>query len=465
MSSKLGLRLLLAVGVAGVLPACGNINDGNVLLIFTDRASVSSTGAEDSGESFYPAISADGRFIVFQSASNFGMAGVTFGRAHIFRRDTLTGTTILIDVPDSVTGSGTEGDADSITPTISGDGNRIAFASMAANLVGDDTNGVWDIYVRDVQAQTTTRVSVVSGTGAESSPSAGATLPAISQDGNVVAFASDSADLDPVISTSNGNSNIFRHEIATVETLLVSINTGAGDPDGSSGSPSISADGRFIAFYSFATDLVATDANGGTADVFVTDMGPAGPPTRVVSLVSVKGDLGAGGEQSDADSGDPSISADGRFVAFASLATNLDTNFFTSANNIYVRDTTGMTTQLISKHTSGSQANAGGQQPWISGDGRYVAFLSGSDNLVDNDTNGQPDAFWRDTVKGVTLRISVRTNGGQATGGASNFSTRIALSADGRFATYSSLTSDLISTDTNGVGDVFFTGPMPVENP
>src|SRR4030095_14814098 len=96
MSSKQGLPVLPAVAVAGVLPACGNINDDNVLLIFTDRASVSSTGAEDSGESLYPSISADGRYIAFQSASNFGLAGVTFGRGHIYRKDTLTGALILV---------------------------------------------------------------------------------------------------------------------------------------------------------------------------------------------------------------------------------------------------------------------------------------------------------------------------------------------------------------------------------
>jgi Tol biopolymer transport system component len=458
MSSKLVRRLALALVVAGVLPACGNINDGNVKLIFTDRASVDSNGVEHSGSSRYPALSSDGRYVVFASTSPLA-EGVTLNRSHIYRRDTLKGTTILVSAPDP-TGTGTEGNADSFTPSISGDGNLVAFTSEATNLVASDTNGVPDVFVRNIQLGTTIRVSVVSG-GAESFPSFfGAFSPAISQDGAFVAFVSDAVDLDPLVSLANENLNVFRHEIATSATRLVSISTTGGDTDPAGADaqgPSISADGRFITFHSNATNLVASDANGGKYDIFIADMDASSEP---VSLVSVTG----ASTQSNGNSQDSSVSGDGRFVAFSSDASNLDGNLFAVAN-LYLRDRKAQQTTLISLNTSGAQGVAGGQQPWISADGRYVAFLSGSSNLVNDDTNATQDAFWRDTVLGITYRLSVRTNGGQATGGASNSSTRVALSHDGRFAAFSSLSPDLVPGDTNGVFDVFIRGPLPTEGP
>src|SRR4030095_11645600 len=111
------------------------------------------------------------------------------------------------------------------------------------------------------------------------------------------------------------------------------------------GSPSVSADGRFVAFHSYSTNLIASDNNGSVLDVFVTDMDPLA--VTPVSLISVSG----AGDQSDADRQDASISADGRFVAFASSATNLDTNLFPTLPHIYLRDTLGGTTTFISKNT------------------------------------------------------------------------------------------------------------------
>ncbi len=223
----------------------------------------------------------------------------------------------------------------------------------------------------------------------------------------------------------------------------MSVATDGTEADGVSYTSAISADGRFVAFYSGATNLVSGDTNG-TTDVFVHDR-----QTGTTERVSVA----TGGGQADNGSfGPPAISADGRFVAFYSNATNLvggDTN---SKYDIFVHDRQTGTTERVSVATGGGQATDSSQSPAISADGRFVTFYSNATNLVGGDTNGAADVFVHDRQTGTTERVSVATGGGQATGGDSYDP---AISADGRFVAFDSAATNLVSGDSNSSDDMF----------
>ncbi len=193
-------------------------------------------------------------------------------------------------------------------------------------------------------------------------------------------------------------------------TQRVSLDSGGVQGTGNSFAPSITADGRFVAFNSQAANLVAGDTNG-FFDVFVRDR-----QTGITERVSVS----TAGTQGDGDSSfgyTPSISADGRFVAFSSLATNLVANDTNGFADVFVRDRLSGTTERVSVATGGAAGNANSLTPSISADGRYVAFESFASNLVGSDSNGTWDVFVRDRQAGTTERASVDSSGSQANGG------------------------------------------------
>jgi hypothetical protein len=229
----------------------------------------------------------------------------------------------------SVATGGAQGNGNSELSSISADGRYVAFNSEASNLVGGDTNGFLDTFVRDRQSGTTARVSVSSG-GAE----------------------------------GNGESGPY---------------TGL----------SISADGRYVAFWSYATNLVGGDTNG-VSDIFVHDC---------QSSVTERMSVDSAGAQGNDYSGTPTISADGRYVAFGSIATNLvggDTNY---AYDVFVHDRQSGTTERVSVATGGAESS-GGATPRAPPAAVTLAFWSYSDDLVDGDTNGFSDIFVRDRGPG-----------------------------------------------------------------
>jgi uncharacterized repeat protein (TIGR01451 family) len=228
-------------------------------------------------------------------------------------------------------------------------------------------------------------------------------------------------------------------------TELVSVSSAGVQGDQDSQSPSISSDGRFVAFASLAENLVPGDTNA-APDIFVRDR-LLGTTERV--------SVSSSGRQGDGPSGllnlmgGPSISGDGRFVAFSSEATNLVRGDRNNTADVFVRDRqTGQTTR-VSVATGGAEANAGGTQPGISRDGRFVAFESSADNIVP-DNNFTDDVFVHDRQTGVTERISQAPDGSDANG-QSLFAPR--LSADGRFVYFSSFASNLVTGDPDN-GDV-----------
>src|SRR5438445_6610436 len=298
------------------------------------------------------------------------------------------------------------------------------------------------VWGRSAGGQRTVRVSVASGGTEGDEASLGS---ALSADGRFVAF--DSAATDLVAGDTNGVSDVFVHDRQTGTTERVSVASGGAQGNGSSGligfafPPALSADGRFIAFVSFATNLVAGDTNAAT-DVFVHDR-----LTGTTERVSV---ASGGTEGNDASLGF-ALSADGRFVAFQSDATNLVPGDTNGATDVFVRDRqTGMT-ERVSVASDGTQANNASSYPVLSADGRFVAFHSAGTNLVAGDTNGATEVFVHDRQTGTTERVSVASGGTQG----NDSSAGPALSADGGLVAFHSTATNLVSGDANGAYDVF----------
>jgi Tol biopolymer transport system component len=338
----------------------------------------------------------------------------------------------------SVANNKTQADQRSKQPSISADGRYVAFASDATNLVKGDMNGVTDIFVRDLAKKTTTRVSV-SSDGIEGNKAS--YWPFISSDGRYVTFTSEADNLDA--QDANGVGDIFVHDRQTGETKMISraVDDTAGN-DLSFWS-SISTDGRYVAFMSNATNLVQSDMND-SWDVFLRDR-----QTGQTSLVS----LGYDGSQANSQSEYPVISADGRYVAFASDATNIVEGDTVGYRDVFEYDREIGKTFRLSVANDGTQADAGTQAfvISISADGQYVAFPSLATNLVLNDTNKAWDIFVHDRDKGETTRVSISSDGLQADAG----SYGVSISPDGRYVTFGSNATNLVSEDLNGVMDIF----------
>ncbi len=280
-------------------------------------------------------------------------------------------------------------------------------------------------------------IELVSQTDAGLQADGASGTPSISASGRYVAFTSSADNLVDGDTNSVADIFVYDREADTIERVSV-----AGDgaqTDAASAAPVISADGRYVAFESDADNLVAGDTNGCT-DVFVYDR-----QTGTVERVSVS----TGGVQGNLDSLAPSISADGRYVAFSSSAMNLVAGDTNMVADIFVHDLQGATTERVSLADGGVQANNASETPSISGDGRYVAFTSFASNLVAGDTNGFQDVFVFDRQAQTVERVSVASDGSQGTGDTP------AISADGRYVAFTTSASTLVAGDTNGVQDVF----------
>jgi Tol biopolymer transport system component len=330
----------------------------------------------------------------------------------------------------------------SVEPSISGDGRLVAFQSFATTLVPGDSNLVGDIFVFDRQTGTIQRVSVSSAGDQADGQSF---EPSISGDGRYVAFGSDATNLVP--GDTNGASDIFVFDCQTGTIERISVDGAGNEANGVSFAPSISGDGRYVAFGSLAANLVPGDTNG-WVDIFVFDR-----QTQAIERVSVT----AAGGQTNGISGAPSISNDGRYVAFESFATNLVPGDGNGTSDIFVFDRQAGTIQRVSVTDAGNEADGESRDPSISGDGRYVAFASDAANLVPGDGNGAGDVFVFDRQAGSIERVSVTGAGGQAN--APSFEPSI--NDDGRFVAFQSQASNLVAWDSNNALDVFVRATMP----
>jgi Tol biopolymer transport system component len=383
-----------------------------------------------------------------------------------------------------VDSAGVEGNNASADPSTSSDGRYVAFESSATNLVAGDTNGDADVFVHDRQTGATRRVSILSdGTtqGDDRSYS-----PSISSDGRYVAFESDATNLLGVGIDTNGWPDIFVHdrdadgdgiydepaEVSTVRVSVVSDETESIDP---SNNPSISSDGRYVAFESGGElDLTAIEILL-FPDIFVHDRDTDGDgiydEPGQVSTIRMSED--SAGSEANAASSSPSISADGRFVAFESSATNLVPGGSDGSIHIFVhdRDTDGngiydqaggVSTVQVSVDSAGAEGDAGSSAPSISGDGRYAAFGSSATNLVPGGSNGSIHIFVHDRdadgngiydqAGGIsTVQVSVDSAGAEGDNN-SNFPS---ISSDGRYVAFESLSTNLVVGDTLGFSDIF----------
>ncbi len=411
------------------------------------RASVDAGGAQangDSGVLSHASVSQDGRWLAFESQASNLVVGDTNNVADIFVKDLQTGAIVRI----TENSSGREANGSSSSPCLSKDGRFVAFESLASNLVSGDTNGAYDVFLcdRDPDANgifdegnsVTTRVSVrTNGTQGN----ADSVTPAISGDGAFVAFASAATNL--VTGDTNGFTDIFVRDVANSKTTQVSITSNLTPlSNGHSHAPSISSDGSLIAYSSYASNLVVTDTNG-YEDVFVFDR-----VNKVATLVSVSSTL----NQGDNDSSGAAISADGKFVAFASYADNFDPNDTNFVSDVFVRDLAGGTTTRASVDSGGVQGDFDSYSPSLSSDGSVVAFESNSDNLSPNDTNGVTDVFVHDFGTGLTDCATLNAVGVASDGFGSY---RPELSGDGQLVAFASSADNLVVGDTNGLFDLF----------
>ena len=426
---------LFALSILGV-PSARVASGSNPLLISVNRIGDSGNGA-----SYNPAVSDNGRFVAFTSeATDLVDISDTNKGADVFVRNLLAGTTTLVSVNLQGTATGNQG---STNPAISADGRFVAFFSDATDLVATPTGNplAANVFVRDMAIGKTTLVSV--NKDGTASGNHNSLSPMISPDGRFVAFVSVASDLvaqpGPPLTT-----NVFLRDLQAGTTKLVSINsagTGAGNRDSGQYSgggvlrtPVITPDGRFVAFSSFATNLVNTADNNDGNDIFVRDV-LAGTTT----LVSVNS---AGTGTANDASDDPAMSADGRFVAFKSRANDITPNDRFIQSDVFVRDLQAQTTTLVSVNTTGVSSQGDSYTPSISSDGRYVAFASYSNDLVATaKKNHSTDVFVRDLQSGTTSLVSVNASG---TGTGNDGSYYPVLSADGMSIAFQSDAGDLV---------------------
>ena len=378
------------------------------------------------------AVSGDGNMVVFESEADNLVVGDDEGIRDIFVRDLESGTTRRV----SISSEGITANGPSFDPTISSDGTKVAFESLADNLVPGDTNGTRDVFVHDLTTGITTRVSVASGGGQLNGESFN---PDFDGEAGLVVFSSDADNV--VAADTDHMRDIFVHDLASGTTEWLSPGADGGPSSGESDRPSIDRSGRFVAFSSLAANLVTGDTNG-QRDIFLRDR-----LTGVTTLVTNAADGGG----SDGSSFRADISGDGRIIAFDSLATNLVAEDTNGVRDVFVHDlATGVTTR-VSVAGDGSQATAASVAPAISADGRFVAFASGSPDLVAGDTNERDDIFRHDRLSGRTELISVARTGAGTDGGSAMKS----ISDNGEVVAYTSVATNITEEETGGTRAVY----------
>jgi Tol biopolymer transport system component len=369
-------------------------------------------------------VSADGTLVAFISGSPNLVSDDTNGVRDVFVRNLVTGSTTRVSL-----GAGGQADGASSNARISADGRYVVFTSLAGNLVAGDTNGVSDVFERDLTTGRTALVSV-SGGGVQGNGASGGAASGISADGGTISFSSAASNL--VSGDTNNCRDVFVWTRASgaVERVTVASD-GSQAAAGASDASSISADGRYVAFASMAPDLVAGDTNL-AADVFVHD--------RVTGSTVRASVTAGGGQAATASSLQPGgLSADGQTVVFDTAAPLAAGD--SAGTDVYVRDLAAGSTERISVNSAGLGANGNSSTAAISADGRYVAFESSATNLDPADTGGDEDVFVRDRASGLTRLVS-------ASASPTQISQAAALSADARFVALATTAPDMVAGDT-----------------
>ena len=398
--------------------------------------SVGLGGAQPNGDSYVagPAV-AGGRYLTFESDASNLVSGDTNRERDIFVRDRVSKKTLLI----SVGLHGAQSNGSSSYPVISEDGRFVVFQSYANNLVPGDTNNKLDVFVRDLEACITSRVSIDSD---ERQANGLSGLPQISPDGRFVTFQSAASNL--VAADTNSVDDIFLRDRQVGRTYRVSLGDNFSQANDRSEWPALSADGDQIAFYSYASNLVTDDTNG-FVDIFVRDR-----RSRTVNRAS----LPQAGGQANGHSETPSITPSGRFVVFTSYASNLVPNDTNDVGDIFVRDLLKNKTNRVSLGTNFTQASGASSYPTISASGMRIAFVSEA-KLSPIDTNNYADIYLRDRIAKSTKLISI----GQRGQAANLYSMDPHIAADGKTIAFASIATNLLPGATTQVMRVYLAIP------
>jgi len=416
-------RLTLCLIAAGLAVSAARATAAQTPLMLT--VTTAGVSANESVAQGSLSLSSDGRMAAFVSGSSGLVAGDSNGVRDVFVRDLVTGATTRV----SVSSSGAQSNGASSNAQISGNGRFVVFSSQASNLVADDTNGASDVFVRDLANGTTARVSV-SSSGAQGNGSSGDAASDISADGRFVSFSSAARNL--VDGDTNGVRDVFVADRQSGDVERVSVPDGGGQTmAGNSDASAISANGQVVAFVSTAPNLVDGDTNL-AADVFVRDRGAN---STVRASVSAAGDQAGSASQLRPGG----LSADGTVVAFETNANLVPGD--TANTDVYVRDLAAGATERISVNSAGQGGNAGSASPTLSADGRYVSFESSATNLDAADTGADKDVFVRDRVAGQTKLVTTSSS-------AIQISQSAALSGDGRFLALASTAADFAAGDS-----------------
>jgi Tol biopolymer transport system component len=461
--------------------------------LLSARSSGLDLPAGGDGDSVSPSLTPDGRFVVFASSANdLTPGGNNFYSLNVFLRDRASNTTVLVS--ENLSGAG-GGNGGSMLGRVSTNGQFVVFQSDAGDLVPNDTNGVTDIFIRDLAAGTTALVSVSTNGG----PANGAsTDPVMTPDGRYVAFISRASNLVP--DDTNGIPDIFVRDLTMGKNYLVSVSAlASGSTNPVMATPVITPDGRYVAFFSSARNLASGVPGTSQGEIYVRDLvagsttwastnaaamvsavlglnntpsyrpqlsddgryvvfktGQSGPDgvtmilrydtltatTTAVDTNTVGGYIGYD------DAGGPVTTPDARFVAYARHEGAANSGY----SSVHVWDGQTALDILVSDDGSGVPTNTTSQMPLISTNGRFVAFLSDATNLVTNVVASGFHVYRRDLQSGTTQLVDVDTNG---TGSIDETMTSLSLSADGQFVAFSSLDGGLMAGDNNEADDVF----------
>ncbi len=395
-----------------------------------------------SGDSVNPSINNDGRYIVFESDNdydNYFFPDSTSSKTNIFLRDLVNDTINLITVgSNDIAANGDSEDAD-----ISGDGRYVVFESYANNLISnsslEDNGNYNDIFLWNLDTKTTQRVNLAYNGFQANEDSYN---PKISNNGRYVVFESYADNL--VSGDTNYTKDIFIRDLVDNTIERVSLGADNSEANSSSDSANISANGHYVVFESDADNLVANDNNYKT-DIFIRDL-----VDRTTKRVSIDDD----GLEGNYGSYNPDVSIDGRYVAFESNADNLVSGDTNNDQDIFVRDLITHKTIRVSvaDDAFSSQSNGDSYNPSISADGRYVYFESDASNLVSGDTNYSKDVFVRDLLEGTTKRVSLTNDPDNSE--VNNSSYDSSISADGRYIAFNSYADNIVNDDDYG-RDIF----------
>lgn len=408
----------------------------------TSRVSTDSSGGQANSYSFDAALSQDGLLCAFDSLANNLVPGDANGVYDVFLKDRTSGITELI----SVDSSGVQGNRDSFLPFMSPDGRFVIFSSLSNNLVSGDTNGKYDVFLRDRQLGTTERVSI-RGAGLQGNDDSFGL--GVSADGNSIYFESNATNL--VANDTNASGDVFVRNRLTGKTTRVSVDSSGAEGNSYSWFGGMASDASAVCFYSAATNLVGNDFNN-KVDIFLHDM---------TTLATTRISTDPSGNDSDGNSVIPRMSSDGRFTVYRSAATNLIPNDTNGFEDVYVYDRAAGVSDRVSIDSYGGEANDNSLDVpgspdintygAISTDGQFVVFDSQATNLVDGDTNGATDIFVHNRFTGLTQRISVDSTGAQS----NDIALYGTISNDGSVAAFQSIATNLVASDTNGDSDVF----------